>query len=76
MNNDVGVTISKWAMLSVWQGIVEMVRMLDCRYGWAVLFVIAWLEITHSSLLEVKRYSWMLPSQVCPIRSRRAWELS
>lgn len=46
--NDVVVTISKWAMLSVWQGIVEMVRMLDRRYGWAVLFVIAWSEITHS----------------------------
>jgi hypothetical protein len=61
--NDVVVTISKWAMLSVWQGIVEMVRMLDCCYGWAVLFVIAWLEITHSSLLEVKRDSWMLPSE-------------
>lgn len=35
-------------MLSVWQGIVEIVRMLDCRYGRAVLFVIAWSEITHS----------------------------
>jgi hypothetical protein len=52
--NDVVVTISKWAMLSVWQGIVEMVRMLDCRYGWAVLFVIAWLEITHSFI----SHSW------------------
>jgi hypothetical protein len=48
MNSNAVVTISQWAMLSVWQGVVEMVRMLDCRYGRAVLFVIAWSEITHS----------------------------
>ena len=46
--NDVVVTTSKWALLSVWQGIVEMVRMLDCRHGWAAPFITAWSEITLS----------------------------
>ena len=54
MNNNVVVTISKWAMLSVWQGVMEIVRMLDLSL-WVGSTVCHRMVRNHTSFIS---HSW------------------